>query len=34
VRDAIVDVLIDRHPHDVGVKVTRREGELEVVVLN
>jgi hypothetical protein len=29
---ASVDLLVDRHPHDVGVTVLRREGSLAVDV--
>jgi glycogen debranching enzyme len=31
VGDARVDLLLERHPHDVGVTVLRREGEVEIV---
>jgi glycogen debranching enzyme len=31
--DASVDLLLTRHPHDVGVTVLRREGGLEIVAL-
>ncbi len=33
VGDAIVDLRLDRHPHDVGVTVVRREGDVEVVAV-
>jgi glycogen debranching enzyme len=31
--DASIDIRLDRHPHDVGVTVMRREGELEITVV-
>ncbi len=34
VRDASVDLLLTRHPFDVGITVLRREGELEIVTVN
>ena len=33
VGDAHVDVRLERHPHDVGVTVLRREGPLEIVTI-
>ena len=33
VDDASVDLRIERHGHDLGVAVTRRSGDVEVVVL-
>jgi glycogen debranching enzyme len=30
---AVVDLLCERHPHDVGISVLRREGDLRVVHL-
>ncbi len=33
VNDARVDLLIERHPHDVGVTVLKREGEVEITVV-
>jgi glycogen debranching enzyme len=31
--DASVDVTLDRHPDDVGLKIVRRDGEVEIVVV-
>jgi hypothetical protein len=31
VADASVDLFVRRHPEGVGVEVTRREGDIEVV---
>ena len=31
VADAAVDILIERHPHDVGVRVLRRTGDVDIV---
>lgn len=31
--EARVDLLLERHPNDVGVKVLRREGDVEIVVV-
>jgi glycogen debranching enzyme len=31
VADASVDLLLERHPHDVGITVLRREGEVKVL---
>jgi len=31
--DANIDLLLTRHPHDVGVTVQRREGDIEVVAV-
>ncbi|MPZ21163.1 MAG: amylo-alpha-1,6-glucosidase [Luteitalea sp.] len=33
VGDAVVDLLLQRHAHDVGVEVQRREGNVDVVVV-
>ncbi len=33
VADASVDLLLRRHPHDVGITVLRREGDVEVVAV-
>jgi glycogen debranching enzyme len=33
VADAVVDLELDRYPIDVGIRLTRREGEVEIVVL-
>ena len=33
VGDAVVDLLVERHPHDVGISVIRREGNVRVVHL-
>jgi len=33
VADGMVDLLLERHPHDVGVTVLRREGRLRVNVV-
>jgi glycogen debranching enzyme len=33
VGDASVDLLLERHPHDVGVTVLRREGDVEIVAV-
>ena len=33
VGDASVDMLLERHPHDVGVTVLRRSGPVEIVAL-
>lgn len=33
IADASVDVTLDRHPEDVGVKVARCDGEVEIVVV-
>jgi glycogen debranching enzyme len=33
VGDATVDVIVERHAHDVGVTVARREGEVEIVTI-
>ena len=29
--DARIDLLLERHPHDVGVTVLRRTGDVEIV---
>ena len=29
---AEIDVMLERHPHDVGVNVLRRSGDLRVIV--
>jgi glycogen debranching enzyme len=31
--DAVVDLFVERHPHDVGVTVLRREGEIEIIAV-
>ena len=31
VGDGVVDLLLERHPRDVGVTVLRREGDIEIV---
>jgi glycogen debranching enzyme len=31
--DARVDLTLDRHPEDVGLAVTRRDGQVEIVVV-
>jgi hypothetical protein len=31
--DAHVDLQLDRHPHDLGVTVIRREGHVEIVTV-
>jgi glycogen debranching enzyme len=31
--DARIDVRLERHPHDVGVTVLRREGQVEIVTI-
>ena len=33
VAEATTDLLLERHPHDVGVTVLRREGRLRVTVV-
>jgi len=33
VGDARVDVILDRHPEDVGLAVTRRDGQVEIMVV-
>ena len=33
VGDALVDLQIERHPHDLGVTVIRREGDVEIVTV-
>jgi len=33
VGDAVADLILDRYPHDVGISVTHKEGELEVVAI-
>jgi hypothetical protein len=33
VANAEVDLLLTRHDHDVAVKVLRREGDVEIMVL-
>jgi glycogen debranching enzyme len=33
IADASIDLLLTRHPHDVGITVLRREGEVEVVAM-
>jgi glycogen debranching enzyme len=33
VGDAIVDLQLERHPHDLGVTVIRREGDVEIVTV-
>jgi glycogen debranching enzyme len=33
VGDARIDVRLERHPHDVGVTVLRREGQVEIVTI-
>jgi hypothetical protein len=33
VGDARVDLRLERHPHDVGVTVLRREGQVEIVTI-
>jgi glycogen debranching enzyme len=33
VADASVDLLLERHPHDVGVRVLRRTGEVDIVAV-
>jgi glycogen debranching enzyme len=33
VGDARIDVRLERHPHDVGVTVLRREGHVEIVTI-
>ncbi len=33
VGDARIDVRLERHPHDVGVTVLRREGQIEIVTI-
>ncbi len=33
VGDGTVDLLLERHPHDVGVKVLNREGDVEIVAV-
>jgi glycogen debranching enzyme len=33
VGDATLDLRLERHPHDVGVTVLRREGDLEIVAI-
>jgi hypothetical protein len=33
VAEATADLLLERHPHDVGVTVLRREGRLRVTVV-
>ena len=32
VGDALIDMLLERHPHDVGVTVLRREGKIHAVI--
>lgn len=34
VGEAAVDLLIERHPHEVGVTVLRRDGEVEIAAVN
>jgi glycogen debranching enzyme len=31
--DAVVDLRLERHPHDVGIHVLRREGDVEIVAV-
>jgi hypothetical protein len=31
VSGGVVDLLCERHPHDVGISVVRREGDVKVV---
>ena len=31
--DARIDIRLERHPHDVGVTVLRREGQVEIVTI-
>ena len=33
VGDASVDLWLERHPHDVGVNLLRRDGEVEIIVV-
>ncbi|HSL20203.1 MAG TPA: amylo-alpha-1,6-glucosidase [Vicinamibacterales bacterium] len=33
VGDAVIDLLFERHPHDVGVRVLRRTGDVEIVAV-
>jgi glycogen debranching enzyme len=33
VRDAVADLVLDRYSHDVGISVTRKEGDLEIVAI-
>ena len=33
IRDSSVDLSIDRHGWDVGVNLTRRDGDVEILVL-
>jgi glycogen debranching enzyme len=33
VADGSVDLLLERHPHDIGVEVVRREGDIEIVAV-
>jgi glycogen debranching enzyme len=33
VRDAVADITLERHPHDVGVTVLRREGSVDITVV-
>ena len=33
VGQAVVDLSLERHPHDVGINIRRREGDVEVVIV-
>jgi hypothetical protein len=33
VGDATLDLLLERHPHDLGVTVLHRQGEIEVLAV-
>jgi glycogen debranching enzyme len=33
VADGSVDLLLERHPHDVGITVLRREGDIEIIAV-
>jgi hypothetical protein len=33
VGDASVDLLLENHPHDLGITVLRREGDVRVLVV-
>ena len=33
VRDAVVDLSLQRHPHDVGISIRRREGDVEILAV-
>ena len=33
VNDAVADLVLDRYAHDVGISVTRKEGDLEIIAI-